>query len=654
MLNFFQNFNRLGFRYKKLIFISALFIVSTCGKINKLSAQAVIDSVSNFNGYEISCFGGSNGWIAASGTGGTPPYSYQWMKDGSLYATTKTITGLDGGFYSLNVYNFDGSFLGNVGQLLEAPSELVTQTEILLPYTGNAVSCAGAEDAKAYAFSWTGSMSVTTGVAPYTYLWNNGQTGDTLRNVGAGTYTVVTTDNNGCTFENTIMINDAPAKSLNINIDVPITCGGGSNGGLTALVTGGIGSETFTWSHGPTTGTVMGLSADTYTVTVSDAFGCSLVESISLADGPELSVIFGITPPSCGLSDGELVAIPAGGNPPYNSYEWNTGETTSTISGLGEGNYTVTVYDVSGCSAIATHELYNTNVFYASIDSDGLSSVMCPNPPATCTYSYSGGGCSDVTVGIGETFCVNSGTFTCKLILNGGSVYVADGATLAPTNSNNYDGVITNCGTTEFTGQNFELGTEIHNYGEMTFPNISAIGTTINNYLGASMQMENSVKLEDNSIINNDGTIMIDGTFTLQDGTINNNYDIFINNTFIIQTNDATLNNYGRIASQMDININSEGIINNYCTLIALEDITINNDFTNEGLLYANSSGSTIRINGVANFTNNGEIVAQSLINNSDILGMMEMESIFTMLLSIRMEMGTIFLMLSQEQSTQQ
>jgi len=618
-----QNFDTLGSRYRKLFLLLALFIFSFFGKINSLSAQAVIDSVSNFSGYQISCFGGSDGWIAGNGTGGTPPYTFEWTKDGTFYANTATITGIDGGFYSLNVFNQDGSFLGNTGQFVEAPTELVSQTQILIPFSGNAVSCAGATDAKAFVYSYNGAVDNVTGIAPYVYTWSNGQMGDTLRNVGAGTYTVVTTDGNGCTYENTIMINDVPAKTININVDVPITCEGGSNGGLTALVTtGAIGSEAFSWSHGPTTNTVMGLSAGTYTVTINDDFGCVTVDSIILADGPEFTVNFGITPPACGANDGELVAIPTGGNLPYTSYSWSTGQTGTTISDLGEGVYTVTVFDALGCSTVATHELYNTNIFYTSIDSDDILNTSCP-PSGGCTFSYNDPwfGCSDETVSTGEVFCINSGTFNCKLTLNGGTVYVAPGATLAPSNSNNYDGTIINCGTTVFSGQNFELNTEVHNYGEMTFPNISAKKTTFNNYIGANMYMNNSVKLEDASIINNDGNIEIDGNLTIEDGTINNNYNIFVNNTFIIQTNDAALNNFGRIAAQRDISINSGGVINNYCTLVALEDITIDNGFTNEGLLFANSSGSRIRINGAASFINNGEIVAQSLINNSNILG---------------------------------
>ena len=585
--------------------------------IKSTAFAAIIDSSSNYNTFGVSCYGESDGWIQVSGTGGTPPYSYVWDHG----PTTSLVTGLSEGYYGVNIFDVNSVFVGNTGMFINQPTDLATLTQIDLAYYGYATSCTGATDAKAWAYSWNGAISATTGVAPYVYTWSNGYIGDTLNNVGAGTYTVTTTDANGCSVVNTIDIIDPPAKTITINEDTPISCEGGSNGMVTAIVNNGNGSETFLWSNGATTANVTGLSAGTYTVTATDANSCETIETINLADGPILDVIFGITPPSCGGSDGQLIAIPTGGNPPYVSYDWNTGASGNTISGLSEGIYTVTVYDNVGCSAEVSHELINANIFYTNLDTTNISGTPCPGASATCTYSYNGGSCSNVTVNAGEIFCVNSGTYTCNVTFNGGTVYVAAGATFSPNWTNNFSGTIINCGTVNFHTGLFDNNSDIQNYGSMYFPNATLNNTTITNYFGASIYINSSVILNQPTTINNFGSIELNGTLTFHNGLLNNYFDIFLNQNFIISNTTSELNNFGRIVAQRDITINSGARIVNECSLIALRDIAINMGFTNNGLVYANGNGSLIRINSSATFVNNGEIITQSLVNNGTIEG---------------------------------
>ena len=602
-----------------ILFIFSFFLF---GKISTLSAQATIDSTSNYSTFGVSCFGGNDGWIAASATGGTPPYTYEWTKAGVIVGTTPIITGLDEGFYNLNVTDNLGVYIGNTGHFLNQPTELQTLTQVDLQYTGEALSCAGATDAKAWAYSWSGAVSVTTGVAPYTYQWSNGLVGDTLRNVGAGTYTVTTTDGNGCTVVNSLTITNPPGKSITITEDNPISCEGGSDGIITSLITGGNGTETFLWSSGDTVASAVGLSAGIYTVTATDANGCSAIGIYDLSDGPDLSVIFGITPPSCGGSDGQLIAIPTGGNPPYISYNWNTGVTGTTITNLSEGIYTVTVYDNRGCSAEVSHQLISANVFYTTFDAGAATSTPCPAAPSSCTYTYNGGSCSNVTVNSGEFFCINSGVFTCNVTFNGGTVYVAPGATFSPNNSNNFSGTIINCGTTNFTTSLFDSGSNIQNYGQMNFPNATFNTTQITNYFGASIYINSNVILGQPTTIDNYGTLEINGSLTIQRGILNNYFDVFLNNTFIIETSNSELNNYGRVAAQRDIFLNADAKIVNECSLVALRDIIINASFTNNGLLHANNRNSLIRVNGGGTtFVNDGEVITQNFINNASLFG---------------------------------
>src|SRR6185369_3784070 len=113
-----------------------------------------------------------------------------------------------------------------------------------------------------------------------TYLWSNGQTTQTATGLSAGTYTVTVTDNNGCSDVAMITLTE-PTQLLAGTITSTdyngynISCNGGSNGDATANPAGGSGGNTYLWSNGQTTQTATGLSAGTYTVTVTDNNGCS-------------------------------------------------------------------------------------------------------------------------------------------------------------------------------------------------------------------------------------------------------------------------------------------------------------------------------------------------------------------------------------------
>lgn len=128
-------------------------------------------------------------------------------------------------------------------------------------------------------------------------------------------------------------------------------CFGGSDGTAQAIPTG-TSPFTYLWSPGnQTSSTIFGLSAGTYTVTMTDANMCVATATVTITSPAMLSPTITAVAPSCGTCcDGSASIIVSGGIGPY-TYQWMpTGGTSTTITGLCSGTYTCCVTDAAGCS----------------------------------------------------------------------------------------------------------------------------------------------------------------------------------------------------------------------------------------------------------------------------------------------------------------
>jgi len=198
-----------------------------------------------------------------------------------------------------------------------------------------------------------GSATVTAilGVSPYSYSWSNGATSKSISGLASGTYSVTVVDSKGC----------QTTCSVNIGDTVPPTCFASgtkttcdeNNGTATVFGIGGSGIYSYVWNTGQTTSTITNLSPGTYTVVVTDSNGCSSDCSVIINDSSAPRCSIAATDTHCGLSDGSATVSAIGGVPPY-SYSWNNGSTSTTISGLAAGTYSVVITDFSGCQSMCS------------------------------------------------------------------------------------------------------------------------------------------------------------------------------------------------------------------------------------------------------------------------------------------------------------
>jgi gliding motility-associated-like protein len=208
----------------------------------------------------------------------------------------------------------------------------------------NHVTCNGLSNGQA-------TVSASGGSPGYSYQWSpQGGNSATSTLLPAGSYTVVATDNLGCTADVVVTINQPDAIVLNTS-STPSSCAT-PDGSAEVVASGGTGSYLYSWSpSGGNLATATGLSAGNYSVTVTDGNGCQQSASVNvgLSDGPVITVT-AVTGVSCnGGTNGSASISVSGGDGNY-TYSWSpSGGNGATASGLAPGSYTVTVEDGSGC-----------------------------------------------------------------------------------------------------------------------------------------------------------------------------------------------------------------------------------------------------------------------------------------------------------------
>ena len=314
----------------------------------------------------VTSFGLLNGSAVVIPSGGTSPYSYSWNTN--PVQTTSALGGLAAGTYSCTITDAAGCTLIK-NFVITSPALLD-----LSNFSSTPVACFGES---------TGSVSITPagGTAPYNYSWNTNpaQTTATASNLTAGTYTVTVTDAGGSSAQQIVTVSQ-PLSALTVVANgTNILCAGAATGSATASVSGGTGAVTFSWTTVPaqTTAAATGLVSGTYSVTATDANGCTAVQTATLTEpASALSATVSQNNPSgFGLPNGSASAVASGGVAPY-TFAWSpTGGTGATASGLAAGTYTCTITDANGCTQLKIVTLAQPNALVSGVSS--VTHVAC-------------------------------------------------------------------------------------------------------------------------------------------------------------------------------------------------------------------------------------------------------------------------------------
>lgn len=305
----------------------------------------------NNNTFDATCYDESDGVIDVSTSGGTLPYVYTWS-NGTM---SEDLINVDAGAYILTVYDANGC--------VDILSAIINQPdEIDITFTSTDPSCFGDEDG-------TMSVSASGGTPNYIYTWSDFVMVQNRNNVGAGLYSVFVRDLNNCIAIDSVRLSTAPEIIIEETV-TGASCNGAQDGAINIDVAGGVPPYTYLWSDGVTTEDRSNISGGVYTLTVTDQENCSAeITAIVEEQGVLDMTLIGIDVRCQGDSDGRVEAVISGGVPPFN-FNWSvSGVSANVLTGLSGGNYSLTLTDGNGCSAIDSVTISEPTALEIFVDS---------------------------------------------------------------------------------------------------------------------------------------------------------------------------------------------------------------------------------------------------------------------------------------------
>jgi hypothetical protein len=342
----------------------------TCTKTFTRSVSVGL-SVSATSIASVTCFGGNNGSFVASPQFGAPSYSY--ALNSSAWQTSPNFSGLLAGNYTLDIKDSKGC----------------TNTTTLNIAQPTGISLGSVLVTNATCGNPTGviTLTATGGIAPLQYKLDNGsfQAAGTFTNLLAGTHTLVVKDANACSTTSLVSVNSLAGPTMNTPNIINVSCFGGNDGSITLSSTGGTGLIQYSINGGAsfqTSGVFLNVSAGTYVCSVKDNAGCINNITVVVNSGPALGLTVSSIPALCfGSNNGQINAASTGGTGTHNySINGINYQSSTNFSGLGAGNYTVYVKDVTSCVRTETVVITQPAMITA------LSSFV----PVTC-YGLSNG-----------------------------------------------------------------------------------------------------------------------------------------------------------------------------------------------------------------------------------------------------------------------
>lgn len=347
-----------------------------------------------------SCFGDTNGSLRIEAFGGVAPYSYRWSNG----STDSIANNLRAGSVSVTITDNTIPPCVKTFDITIAPVNPIS-----LSVTATIESCAPGVD---------GSATVVPlgGTGPYSYVYSGNGTPGVAPNIyeglTSGPYLVSVTDASGCSTSSNFSVTNASTFPFSASITkIDPTCATGANGELSVQVNGGSNPFTYSWVGGNGNAAAAdptNLIAGTYTVTVSDFYGCEVTASETLIDKAPITASFALVKDDCPpANSGSATATAADGVAPY-SYSWPTATIPSSavsgvsgeiFSNLPAGTFNVTITDANLCSNIIPFTIEKSAPFTLTtakndISCNGLSdgsitlTVTGVSTPNTETYQW--------------------------------------------------------------------------------------------------------------------------------------------------------------------------------------------------------------------------------------------------------------------------
>ena len=365
---------------------------------------AITETILQYNGFQITCFGASDGKIDLAISGGTEAYQYAWTfslgaTDISATATAQNQNNLGPGTYTVVVTDANGCTETESYTLTEPDALSLSSTKV--DFNGFNISCNGALDGEI-------DLIVTGGTSSYTYSWStsNGSglalTAQDQSGLSAGTYTVKVTDTNNCDISDTFTITQPPPLVLTAVLSdfngFNISCNAGNDGTIDITATGGLlvtgDNYTYAWTQSNGGSGVdassedqTGLTVGTYTVLITDSNDCTITKSYQIVE-PDLIGFTGVKSDyngygisTAGKNNGTITITSSGGSG-GNTYDWSTDDGSGIVVGdqnqntLTAGTYILKITDSNGCNITKSFTLTEPAELLISLGTDPTN-ILC-------------------------------------------------------------------------------------------------------------------------------------------------------------------------------------------------------------------------------------------------------------------------------------
>jgi gliding motility-associated-like protein len=378
----------------------------TVTDVNGCTATSVVNlvapnspSISSVTTTDVSCFGGSNGSLSVTGTGGSGALVYTLQPGGATNASG-LFSNLLSGTYAVLVTDANNCTGTSVVSLTQP-------TVLSASATPGVILCFGGSSSL--------TLSGSGGTPNYTYNVNGGsyQTNPIFNNLTAGVYTISVLDANNCLATDTITLQEPSLLSVTAAA-TPIACFGG-NTTVNAIGSGGttVYQYRINGSALQSLPTFTGIVAGTYTIEVVDANNCTASTTLLITEPTALQIdsLVATTPTCIPGNDGTLTAFASGGSPAYSYTIGGPTQVSNIINGLSPNTYTVTVIDANGCTITGIQNVVapTSPIFTGSTftpvscfgGTNGSLTTLATGGSGVLTYVLQPGGSSNTTGGYG-------------------------------------------------------------------------------------------------------------------------------------------------------------------------------------------------------------------------------------------------------------